>query len=194
MTGVFSEYLDQPGHPPSLISWRRFGSKAHSKGWSDWAGAQADLSLRLGAQVIYWFCQALAHFKSSTGVALTFILSLRSYTLCKTIHVQWNDTCPTVIPRICMCIKQVLIGWKLIFGYKVQWQQIHRTVERDLVYPGFWLVENCSTVRCIGCHWTLYPKINFQPIRTCLTRTQFRGMTVGHVPFRWTIIALHSVS
>ena len=108
-----------------------------------------------------------------------------------------GDTCPTewhmstVIPQNCACVKQVLIGWKLIFWYKVQWQQIHRTVEQfstnqmlgDILYPGFWLVENCSTVRCICCHWTLIPKINFQTIRTCLTHTQFCGMTVGHVSF-----------
>ena len=62
-----------------------------------------------------------------------------------------GDTCPTVIPWICMCIKQVLIGWKLIFGYNVQWQQMC-TVEQfstnqtpgDILYPGFWLVKNCS--------------------------------------------------
>ena len=54
-----------------------------------------------------------------------------------------------------------------------------------------WLVKNCSTVRC--CHWTLYPKINFQPIRICLTHAQFCGMTVGHVSLYWTCIALHSV-
>ena len=63
----------------------------------------------------------------------------------------------------------------------------------DILYPGFWLVENCSTVRCICCHWTLYPKNNFPPIRTCLTHTQFHGMMVGHVSFHWTYIALHSV-
>ena len=44
-----------------------------------------------------------------------------------------------------------------------------------------WLVENRSTVRCICCRWTLYPKINFQSIRTCLTHAQIRRMTVGHV-------------
>ena len=52
----------------------------------------------------------------------------RNITLCKAKHVQLNDTCPTVIPRNCACVKQVLIGWKLIFGYKVQQQLIHRTV------------------------------------------------------------------
>ena len=53
------------------------------------------------------------------------------------IHVQrW-------FRKICMCVKQILIGWRLIFEYKVQWQQIHRTVEQfstnqslgDITYP-----------------------------------------------------------
>ena len=50
--------------------------------------------------------------------------------LCNAMHVQRNDTCPAVIPRIFACVKQVLIDWKLFFGYKVQRQQIHGTVER----------------------------------------------------------------
>ena len=49
-----SEDSDQPGHPPvwsktSLSAWRKLGSLAtqwaHSEDWSDWADAQADLSL-----------------------------------------------------------------------------------------------------------------------------------------------------
>ena len=112
---------------------------------------------------------------------------IEKYCICAH-YVQRNDTCPTVIPRIWACVKQVLIGWKLIFGYKVQRQWIHRTVERfstnqtlgDILYHAFWLVKNRSTVQCICCCWTLYPKIKFQPIRTCLTHAQFRGMTVGH--------------
>ena len=59
--------------------------------------------------------------------------------------------------------------------------------------PSVWLVENRFAMRCICRRWTLYPKINFQPIRTCLTHTQVRGMTVGQVSYRWTYIALHSV-
>ena len=88
-------------------------------------------------------------------------------TLCKAIHVQRNNTCQTVIPRNCTCVKQVLIGWKLFFGYKVQRQQIHRTVERfstnynpeHRMSPSVWLVDNRSNVRCICCRWTSYPKI-----------------------------------
>ena len=44
-------------------------------------------------------------------------------------YVQQKDTCSTGIPRICTYIKQILIGWKLIFGNMVQWQLIHRTAE-----------------------------------------------------------------
>ena len=52
-----SEYSDQPGHPPSLISvfavrmkkaWiLSYPLSAQRRLWSDWADAQADLSLRL---------------------------------------------------------------------------------------------------------------------------------------------------
>ena len=62
--------------------------------------------------------------------------------------------------------------------------------------PSVWLVENCSLWHVSSkdwCGWTLYPKINIQPIRICLTHAQICGMTVGHVSFRWTCIALHSV-
>ena len=64
---------------------------------------------------------------------------------------------------------------------------------RYTISPIVWRVENRSTVRRVCCRWTLYPKINFQPIRTCLMHAQIRGTTVGHVSFRWTCIALHSV-
>ena len=117
------------------------------------------------------------------------------------LHVQRNDTCPRVIPRNCACVKQVLIGWKLIFGYKVQWQQIHHTMEQFStnqnpgyrMSPSIWLVENHSSVQCICYRWTFYPKIKLQPIRTCLMHAQICGMTVGHVSFHWTCITLHSV-
>ena len=71
-----SEDSDQPGHPPSLIeyslyAWRSIGSlathRAHSEDWSDWADAQADLSLRWAHEPICWFCRAAAHFFSGGG-------------------------------------------------------------------------------------------------------------------------------
>ena len=64
-----------------------------------------------------------------------------------------------------------------IFGlYMSQWTTFDQSESR--MSPS---VENRSTVRCICCCWTLYPKINFQPIRTYSMHVQFRGMTVGHV-------------
>ena len=63
----------------------------------------------------------------TTHNLLRITFSISCNTICKAIHVQWNDTCPTVIPRNCACVKPVLIGWKLIFGtsssgrYIAQW-------------------------------------------------------------------------
>ena len=39
---------------------------------------------------------------------------------------------------------------------------------------------------CIWYHRTMYPKINFQSIRICLTHMQICRMIVGHVSFHWT--------
>ena len=66
-----SEDSDQPGHPPSLI--RVFAVRlkkarilsyplsAHRRRWSDWADAQADLSLRWAYMPFCWFCHDAAH-------------------------------------------------------------------------------------------------------------------------------------
>ena len=49
----------------SLPSWRKLGSLgtpwALSEDWSDWADAQADLSLCWAHRSICWFCHAAAH-------------------------------------------------------------------------------------------------------------------------------------
>ena len=49
----------------SLSAWRSLGSLAthwaHSEDWSDWANAQADLSLRWAHRSFCWFCHAAAH-------------------------------------------------------------------------------------------------------------------------------------
>ena len=65
-----SENSDQPGHPPSLIrvfavrSKDSQGPKASSSGqrrlWSDWAAAQADLSLCWAHMSFCWFRYAVA--------------------------------------------------------------------------------------------------------------------------------------
>ena len=61
---------DQPGHPPSLIrvfvvrmrkAWVfSYPLSAQRRLWSDWADAQADLSLRW-AHSHCWFCHEAAH-------------------------------------------------------------------------------------------------------------------------------------
>ena len=53
----------------SLSTWRKLGSLAthwaHSEDWSDWADAQADLSLRWAHMPFCWFCHDAAQMKDS---------------------------------------------------------------------------------------------------------------------------------
>ena len=75
-----SEDSDQPGHPPSLIRVFAVRMKkawtlscplsAQRRLWSDWADAQADLSLRWAHSHNVGFCHEAAHF-----IYLLFILS-----------------------------------------------------------------------------------------------------------------------
>ena len=61
---------DQPGHPPSLIRVFAVRMKKHwvlsypfsalRRLWSDWADAQADLSLRWAHMPRHWFCHEAA--------------------------------------------------------------------------------------------------------------------------------------
>ena len=70
MTCAPSEDSDQPGHPSSLIrvvtvrSVGSLGPNTSSCGqwrlWSDWADAQADLSLPWAHRSFCWFCHAAA--------------------------------------------------------------------------------------------------------------------------------------
>ena len=65
-----SKDSDQPGHPPSLIRVFAVRMKkvlivsyplgAKQRLWSDWADAQADLSLRWAHMWISWFCHVAA--------------------------------------------------------------------------------------------------------------------------------------
>ena len=65
-----SEDSDQPGHPPSLIrvfavrmkkAWIvSYPLSAQRRLWSDWADAQADLSLRWAHMPLCWFCHEVA--------------------------------------------------------------------------------------------------------------------------------------
>ena len=74
-----SEDSDQYGHPPSLIrvfavrSMGSSGPKLSSCGqwrlWSEWADAQADLSLRWAHMPFCSFCHKAAHIRFSLGTA-----------------------------------------------------------------------------------------------------------------------------
>ena len=80
MTCAPSEDSDLPEHPPSLI--RAFTARmkkprvlsypfsAQRWLWSDWADAQADLSLHWTHRSICWFCHAAAHIFVSVNVSL----------------------------------------------------------------------------------------------------------------------------
>ena len=72
MTFAPSEDSDQHGYPPSLIRVLAVRMKtqlvlsypfsAQPRLWSDWADAQADLSLRWACRPFCWFCHEAAHF------------------------------------------------------------------------------------------------------------------------------------
>ena len=68
MACVPSEDSDQPGHQSLLSAWRNLGSLATHWAaktlikWSDWADAQADLSLRWAHRLILVFAGRICHF------------------------------------------------------------------------------------------------------------------------------------
>ena len=73
--------------------------------------------------------------------------------------------------------------------YIAQWNDFRPIARRHHIS---WIPIGRKSFHC-AMYLLLFPKINFQPIRSCLTYAQFRGMTVGHVSFRWTCIALYGV-
>ena len=70
-----SKDSDQPGHLPSLIrvftvrvkkAWvLSYPLSAQRRLWSDWADAQADLSLRWAHMPFCWFCHEVAQMANS---------------------------------------------------------------------------------------------------------------------------------
>ena len=82
----------RPAWSESLLStWRKLGFLAthwaHSKDWSDWVDAQADLSLRWAHMPFCWFCYEVVHIWSCRAVLLK----------CKLVHAKmhlgqpWHD-------------------------------------------------------------------------------------------------------
>ena len=76
MACATSEDSDQPGHPPSLVrvfavrmkkaSVLSYPLNAQRRLWSDWADAQADLSVRWAHMSFCWFCHEAAHHDRKT--------------------------------------------------------------------------------------------------------------------------------
>ena len=105
-----SEDSGQPGHTPvwsvsSLSAWRKLGSLAihwtHSKDWSDWAEAQADLSLR-------W-----AHMPFVGFVMRWHKWSLFNKDLCVMMcHFVWNKSSRLLL--------LVALGFNLPLGHEVE--------------------------------------------------------------------------
>ena len=90
-----SEDSDQPGHPPSLIRVFAVRMKkakvlsyplsAKRSLWSDWADAQADLSLRWAHMSVCWFCHEAAHmWRIRVFVIQNYIL----WPLCQTHYLE----------------------------------------------------------------------------------------------------------
>ena len=76
------EDSDQPGHRPSLI-WvftvrfmgsqePRLSSCGQRRLWSDWANAQADLSVRWVHMPFCWFCHEAVHFMLTVSLPFRF--------------------------------------------------------------------------------------------------------------------------
>ena len=106
MTFVPSEDADQPGHPPSLIrvfAVRSLGSLGPSFAsggqrwlWSDWADAQADLSLRWAHRSFCWFCHAVAQFSYWKHFRNHFVLHCNEFAYAQ---LTWCKRCSQTPPR-----------------------------------------------------------------------------------------------
>ena len=69
MACAHSKYSDHPRHPPSLIRVFAVGMKSGQRRlWSDWADAQADLSLRWVHRSFCCFCHDVAQICISWGM------------------------------------------------------------------------------------------------------------------------------
>ena len=96
--GAPSEDSGQPGHPPSLIrvfavrmkkAWvLSYPLSAQRRLWSDWADAQADLSLRWAHMPFCWFCHEVTQMLL---LLFTTILQLSTpgINLCAAKRSQW---------------------------------------------------------------------------------------------------------
>ena len=94
-----SEDSDQPGHPPSLIRVFAVRMKkacvlsyqliAQRRLRSDWANAQADLSLRWAHIPFCWLCHAFTHISPLADLDLYCLICLED-TFCR-VAAQYKE-------------------------------------------------------------------------------------------------------
>ena len=106
---VPSEDSDQPGHPPSLIrvfavhmkkAWvLNYPLSAQRRLWSDWADAQADLSLHW--VYTHWFCHVVAHFYYSAFLKVAYYYYHYYYYCCTVAKLERGWVCVELLPTRC---------------------------------------------------------------------------------------------
>ena len=95
-----SEDSDRPGHSPSMIrvfamrSMDSLGLTVSACGQrrlrSDWADAQADLSLRWAHRSIYWFCRTQAHLSRITAKpTICYMLPAKTQISLSLVSLRW---------------------------------------------------------------------------------------------------------
>ena len=95
----------------SLSAWRKPGSLAtnwaHNEDWSDWADAQADLSLRWAHMSFCWFCHVAARLLNWYSCQLRYSVAIKLLLLW--LLVYFNR------------LKRLLYKWKSIASLAQQW-------------------------------------------------------------------------
>ena len=81
------------GSESSLSVWRSIGALtthlAHSEDLSDWADAQADLSLRWAHMSFCWFCHEAAHIKRERNInTKNCIKYIEAFRICQSDYEQ----------------------------------------------------------------------------------------------------------
>ena len=126
LTFAPSKDSDQPGHPPSLIRVFAVRMKKHWvlsyplsalwRLWSDWADAQADLSLCWAHRSFSWFCHEVAQMrknkkKKQQHCILTSKGQLEASQICNLTSVQGSQV---RVP-----------AWPLIFRRDWSWKNFY---------------------------------------------------------------------
>ena len=129
MASAPSEDSDQPGHPPSLIivfavrmkkAWvLSYPFSAQRRLWSDWADAQADLSLRWGAVILLvlsWGSSHIHVLNCARAQMWTYTKKFEEFTLKKLLSSKDVDGMSnSVVPdcRSSLIFAQTCLSGKL---------------------------------------------------------------------------------